>query len=153
MLTITKNSVKCATTHDYVVYKIVGTNENPLYLGRGNGYVVSFFYKGELANDAAITATVVTPGTGYTIGSGKNCYFGTHVASLGKAINNDEWAIANTIISEKSGDYVYKSTAGATIFDYAYTGEMYIIQSSTGTSSYPYIMYGVLGAGLNIVKK
>lgn len=153
MLTITANSVKCATTHDYVVYKIVGTNENPLYLGRGNGYVVSFFYKGELANDAAITATVVTPGTGYTIGSGKNCYFGTHVASLGKAINNDEWAIANTIISEKSGDYVYKSTAGATIFDYAYTGEMYIIQSSTGTSSYPYIMYGVLGAGLNITKK
>ncbi|MBO7080216.1 MAG: hypothetical protein J6W64_10565 [Bacilli bacterium] len=152
MLTITANSVKCATTHDYVVYKIVGTAENPLYLGRGNGYVVSMFYKGELANDAAITATVVTPGTGYTIGNGKYCYFCTHVASLGKAINNDEWAIANTVISEKSGDYVYKATAGATIFTYGYVGEMYIIQSSTGTSSYPYIMYGVLGAGFNLTK-
>ena len=150
MLTITANSVKCSTTHDYVVYKLVGTAENPLYIGRANGYTLPFFYKGELANDAAITATVVTPGTGYTVGSGKNCYFSTHVASLGKAINNDTWAIANTPITEKTGNYVYACAAGATIFDYGYTGTMYIIQSSTGTSSYPYIMYGVLGAGLNL---
>lgn len=153
MLTITANSVKCSATHDYVVYKVVGTAENPLYIGRANGYIMSFFYKGELANDAAITATVVTPGTGYTVGNGKYCYFCTHGASFGKAVNNDEWAIANSVISEKTGDYVYKLTAGSTIFDYGYTGTMYIIQSSTGSSSYPYIMYGVLGAGLALTKK
>ena len=150
MLTITANSVNCSATHDYVVYKLVGTAENPLYIGRANGYTLPFFYKGELANDAAITDTVVTPGTGYTIGNGKYCYFSTHVASLGKAINNDTWAIANTPITEKTGNYVYACAAGATIFTYGYVGEMYIIQSNTGSSSYPYIFYGVLGAGFNL---
>ena len=153
MLTVTANSVKCSSTHDYTVYKLVGTNDNPFYIGRANGYTLPFFFKGTLADDAAITDTVVTPGSGYTVGSGKYCYFSTHVASLGKAINNDEWAIANTPITEKTGNYVYACAAGTTIYDYAYTGTMYIIQSSTGSSSYPYIFYGVLGAGLNIVKK
>ena len=153
MLTVTANSVKCSTTHNYTVYKLVGTNDNPFYIGRANGYTLPFFFKGTLADNAAITDTVVTPGSGYTVGSGKYCYFSTHVASLGKAINNDEWAIANTPITGKTGNYVYACAAGTTIYDFAYTGTMYIIQSSTGSSSYPYIFYGVLGAGLNIVKK
>lgn len=154
MLTITANSVLCSSTHNYVVYKIVGTSENPLYMARGNGYVLSFFYKGELTAESKVTDTVVTPGTGYTITSGKYCYFGTHVASLGKAVNNDEWAIANTPITAKTGNYVYelKDNKDA-LLTYAYTGEMYIIQSSTGSKDYPYIFYGVLGAGLNITKK
>ncbi len=153
MLTITANSVKCSTTHEYVVYKLVGTDENPFYIGRANGYTLPFFFKGSLADNAAITDTVVTPGTGYNIDSGKYCYFSTHVASLGKAINNDQWAIDNTPIVAKTGSYVYSTANTTTIYYYGYTGTMYIIQSSTGSSSYPYIFYGVLGAGLDITKK
>ena len=155
MLTITKNSVKCATTHEYTVYKLVGTNENPFYIGRTSNYTFSIFFKGSLADDAAITDTVVVPGTGYNITSGKKCYFGTHGMSLAKAVNNNEWLYANTIVDSASNDNQYgtTATAGATIFTYGYTGEMYIIQSSTGSKDYPYIMYGVLGAGLNITKK
>ena len=155
MLTITANSEKCSTTHAYEVYKIVGTAENPLYIGRASGYMMSFFYKTE-TNKAAtkISATAVTPGTGYTIGSGKTCYFGTHGLCLAKAIGNDAWAIENTVISEISAttQYGVVMTAGDSIFSYGYTGTMYIIKSNTGSSSYPYIMYGVLGAGLTLNK-
>ena len=72
---------------------------------------------------------------------------------LAKAINNETWLIANTCITEAGGSYGYKNAASENILTYGYVGTMYIIQSYTGSSSYPFLYFNPLGAGLNITKK
>lgn len=150
MLTVTAFGVKCSDTHNYVIYKVVGTAENPFYMERVNGYIESIFFGEGLTTSSAITDTKVTP----TVNVGtKEAYFCTHTMSLAKAINNEEWLIANTCVTKKGGTYGYTTAASANILTYGYVGTMYIIQSYTGSSSYPYFYYGVLGAGLSITKK
>lgn len=117
---------------DYKIIKLVGTTEAPLTIASKVGYFTIFYYE----NDNNPNSEKV------------NSYAGFHGFSL-YATMGQEWVDTYTgLVVDSSKSYGTATKSGG--FKTAYTGEMYVIFEYAGSTSFPYMYFGLLGAGANL---
>lgn len=125
--TLTNSS---ANGRDYKLVKLVGTAEAPLSIGAKNSYVIDFYYNQPIYKNSGNTDTWA-------------CW---HGASILWAMG-EEWAVANTPITEAAGNYGSKTDTKQV---YRFIGEVYLIFEYTGSASYSYAYCSFIAAGLNL---
>lgn len=125
--TLTNSS---ANGRDYKLIKLVGTAESPLSIGAKNAYIINFFYAQ----------------TSYKNSGATNTWLGWHGASILWAMG-EEWAVANTPITEAAGSYGSKTDTKQV---YRFIGEVYLIFEYTGSATYSYAYCSFIAAGLNL---
>lgn len=123
-----KNS--SADGRDYKLIKLVGTAEAPLSIGAKNGYIIGFYYNQPTYKNSGNTDMW-------------SCW---HGASILWAMG-EEWAIANTPITEAAGQYGTKTDKTQV---YRFIGEVYVIFEYSGSASNSYAYFSFIAAGLNL---
>lgn len=141
---------------DYSIVKVVATEENPIYIGARKAYFMMFSYL------SADTLTR-TSNDAFAYIAGDNStksWIGSHTGAARYAIG-EQWLLDNTPYTaltgdEYSGNWKYEALKdaenGASTYKYKFTGSFYMIFEYMGSTQYPYVYCGILGASFNLTR-
>lgn len=139
---------------DYSIVKVVATEENPIYIGARNAYFMMFSY---LSADTLTS----TSNDAFAYIAGDNStksWIGSHTGAARYAIG-EQWLLDNTPYTaltgdEYSGNWKYEALKDAAngASTYKFTGSFYMIFEYMGSTKYPYVYCGILGASFNLTR-
>ena len=148
------NAFGTSSQRDYSIVKVVATEENPIYIGARNAYFMMFSY---LSADTLTS----TSNNAFAYVAGDNttkAWIGSHTGAARYTIG-EQWLLDNTPYTALTGDtysgnwkYEALKDAANGASTYKFTGSFYMIFEYMGSTSYPYVYCGILGASFNLTR-